>query len=79
MLMFNTGKYVGTLVTLDILCFFMIIVLAVSANKAYKFIPNNDRYLRFFQSRIQSSFGTAGWQTILIWTNDGLASENPAL
>jgi hypothetical protein len=42
---FETGKYVGVLVTLDIMSFFLIIFLGLSAAKAYKFMANKDRIL----------------------------------
>lgn len=42
---YNSSKYVGVLVTLDIISFLIIILLAFSANRAYKFMANKDRLL----------------------------------
>ena len=44
-MVYESGKYIGVLVTLDILSFIMIIFLAISASKAYKFMAHKDRIL----------------------------------
>eukprot|EP00347_Sterkiella_histriomuscorum_P021928 403332281 len=41
----HSDKYVGILISLDVISFIIIILLAISANKAYKFMAHKDRIL----------------------------------
>lgn len=43
----HSDKYVGILITLDVIGFLIIILLAISASRAYKFMAHKDRILLF--------------------------------
>ena len=44
---YNSNRYIGVLIGLDVLSFLIVILLAVSANRAYKFMARKDRLLLF--------------------------------
>ncbi|CDW82743.1 UNKNOWN [Stylonychia lemnae] len=44
---YNSSRYIGVVITLDIISFIIIILLAKSAHKAYKFMTKKDRLLLF--------------------------------